>query len=69
MDTLEKGSKGPEVKQLQERLMGLGYKPGSADGIFGVATEVAVKDFQKKMGLKADGVVGPITSSTLYTCN
>ena len=40
---LKKGSKGKEVKQLQEAL-GIG-----ADGIFGSGTEAAVKNFKKKM--------------------
>jgi len=49
---LKKGSKGKEVKQLQEAL-GIG-----ADGIFGSGTESAVKKFQKDNGLGADGIVG-----------
>ena len=52
---LKKGSKGKEVKQLQESL-GIG-----ADGIFGSGTELAVKKFQKDNGLVADGIVGPAT--------
>ena len=52
---LKKGSKGKEVKELQEAL-----KIG-ADGIFGSGTESAVKKFQKENGLIADGVVGPAT--------
>ena len=39
---LKKGSKGPDVKDLQEAL-GL-----AADGIFGSGTESAVKEFQKE---------------------
>ena len=52
---LKKGSKGKEVKQLQEAL-GIG-----ADGIFGSGTETAVKKFQKDNGLGADGIVGSKT--------
>ena len=52
---LKKGSKGKEVKQLQEAL-GIG-----ADGIFGSGTEAAVKKFQKDNGLGADGIVGSKT--------
>lgn len=49
---LKVGSKGEEVKAVQE-FLGL-----TADGIFGKGTEQAVKDFQKLNGLGADGLVG-----------
>ena len=49
---LKKGSKGKEVKQLQEAL------EIGTDGIFGSGTELAVKKFQKENGLGADGIVG-----------
>jgi len=49
---LKKGSKGPDVKDLQEAL-GL-----AADGIFGSGTEAAVKEFQKENDLTVDGLVG-----------
>ncbi len=52
---LKKGSKGKEVKQLQEAL-NIG-----ADGIFGSGTEKAVIQFQKDNGLVADGIVGSKT--------
>jgi len=52
---LKKGSKGDDVKKLQERL-GL-----NADGDFGLKTEDAVKNFQTKNGLTPDGIVGPQT--------
>ena len=52
---LKKGSKGNEVKELQEFL---GIK---ADGDFGSKTEKAVKEWQRKNGLVADGIVGPAT--------
>ena len=52
---LKVGSKGPEVKSLQE-FLGIG-----ADGIFGKGTEFAVKEFQKLNGLTVDGLVGPGT--------
>ena len=59
--TLKKGSKKPEVKDLQEALKALGFSPGKIDGVFGAATEKAVKAFQSSVGIDADGVVGPIT--------
>ena len=52
---LKVGSRGKEVKELQE-FLGIG-----ADGIFGKGTESAVKEFQKTNGLTADGIVGPST--------
>ena len=60
---IKKGSKGSTVKALQILLKGYGYSVGSsgADGIFGAATEAAVKAFQKDMGLVSDGIVGPAT--------
>jgi len=55
MRTLKKGSRGDDVKQLQQALK---LYP---DGVFGPLTEEAVKQFQKKYGLVADGIVGPHT--------
>lgn len=57
---LKNGSKGDEVKKLQEKL-GL-----TADGSFGPGTEKAVKDWQSANGLVADGVVGDATWSKLF---
>jgi putative chitinase len=57
---LKVGSKGDDVKKLQEKL-GLG-----ADGSFGPGTEKAVKAWQTANGLKADGVVGDGTWSKLF---
>ncbi|MFL5357833.1 peptidoglycan-binding protein [Archangium sp.] len=58
-------SRGPEVAELQRRLLVAGFDPGAADGVFGVRTETVVKAFQKSRGLTADGVVGPRTWSAL----
>jgi peptidoglycan hydrolase-like protein with peptidoglycan-binding domain len=57
--TLRRGSKGPAVKQMQQKL-GI-----PADGDFGPGTEMAVKKWQAANGLTADGVVGPKTLSVL----
>ncbi len=64
-DLLKLGSSGPRVKQLQERLAALGYRPGSADGNFGAATASAVLAFQKREGLARDSVVGSAVESAL----
>ncbi|NET15433.1 MAG: peptidoglycan-binding protein [Okeania sp. SIO1H6] len=59
--TLTLNSTGEDVKHLQRRLNVLNYGPLAADGIFGVATEKAVKKFQKFNDLTVDGIVGPQT--------
>jgi peptidoglycan hydrolase-like protein with peptidoglycan-binding domain len=54
------------VKALQEALIALGERvPGGADGAFGPGLEEAVKEFQAKHGLAADGVVGAGTLAAL----
>lgn len=55
------GSRGEEVKQIQTKLKRWGYYTGSVDGIYGSKTVEAVKYFQRKNGLTADGVAGPAT--------
>ena len=62
---LKQGSKGGEVKEVQRRLKLWGYYKGSLDGVFGAGTRSAVIAFQKKNGLKADGVVGKSTYRAL----
>ena len=61
---LKRGAKGATVKELQQRLILWGANI-TADGDFGPATEAAVKSFQAKHGLEADGVVGPKTAAAL----
>jgi peptidoglycan hydrolase-like protein with peptidoglycan-binding domain len=56
----------PTIADLQGLLDSLGITC-KADGIFGSATETAVKEYQGKHGLKADGVVDPLTWSALIT--
>lgn len=63
MTTLKKGSRGNEVKILQQAL---NLYP---DGIFGPLTEEAVKEFQKANGLTADGIVGTKTWARLNVPN
>ena len=62
---LRQGSKGSEVRQVQEKLKRWGYYSGTVDGVFGSGTKKAVIAFQKKNGLKADGVVGAKTYQAL----
>lgn len=65
--TVRRGDKGTEVKEIQRKLLELGYKlpKYGADGDFGSETEAAVKAFQKDWGLKTDGIVGEETLKML----
>ena len=53
--------RGDDVAALQSRLTEMGFNSGRVDGIFGEATENAVKEFQKSVGVKVDGKCGPAT--------
>lgn len=64
--TLQKGSKGEDVRKLQQRLKDLGYLTGKVDGDFGKGTAKAVTAFQKKAGLTADGVADDATQKALF---
>ena len=64
---LHNGSKGEKVWKLQERLRDLGYYTGEVDGQFGVGTQEAVVNFQKKNGLDTDGLAGEETQRVLYS--
>ena len=55
------GSRGTEVRNIQTRLKKWGYMNGAVDGIYGKKTVEAVKKFQRKHGLTADGIAGPAT--------
>ena len=62
VETLSKyGSRGSEVTQIQTKLKRWGYYSGNIDGIYGTQTVNAVKYFQRKNGLTADGIAGPAT--------
>ena len=63
--SLRYGSRGDDVIKVQKRLKQWGYYSGSVDGIFGSGTLAAVKSFQRKNGLAADGIVGPKTAAAL----
>ena len=65
--SLKKGDQGEAVRQMQKRLIQLGYMSGPADGDFGDATERAVKAFQARNGLTADGKAGSYTLNKLYS--
>ena len=65
LDNLAWGSTGQDVKNVQWKLLQWGYYNSSVDGIYGAKTYAAVKYFQSKNGLEADGVVGPKTAAAL----
>ncbi len=56
---------GDDVRQLQERLLEMGYDVGRADGIYGARTARAVAVFQREVGLPPDGACGPHTMHAL----
>jgi nucleoid-associated protein YgaU len=64
---VKKGSEGDAVKGLQNALSARSSQDvGPIDGIFGPATENAVKEFQRGAGLADDGIAGPRTWEALY---
>ena len=66
MEALSKyGSRGTEVRTIQEKLKRWGYYTGSVDGIYGSLTVSAVKKFQQKNGLTVDGIAGPKTLTAM----
>ena len=63
MRTLKLGSKGKAVREVQTLLGDL----AQVDGDFGPCTRISVRDFQRKAGLKVDGIVGPDTWAALHS--
>ena len=64
-ETYRQGATGQVVRTIQTKLKNWGYYNGSVDGIFGSSTTEAVRRFQQKNGLAADGIVGPATLEKL----
>jgi len=63
--TYKRGSSGSVVSQIQQRLKTWGYYGYAVDGIYNSRTETAVKAFQQKNSLKADGASGPATLAAM----
>ena len=59
------GSRGEEVRKIQDKLKRWGYYTGNVDGIYGSQTVSAVKKFQQKNGLSVDGIAGPKTLAAM----
>lgn len=64
LPVLRNGSRGDDVRYLQDLLNHFGYHL-VVDGIFGSRTEAAVREFQRSYNLSVDGIVGSQTWSTL----
>ncbi|CAN5845320.1 hypothetical protein BH18ACT2_BH18ACT2_07200 [soil metagenome] len=65
-DILGPGSTGEAVRQLQQRLIDLGWPiRGGADGVYGGETADAVRDFQRAQGYKVTGMTNPATMKAL----
>ncbi|TGE39091.1 LysM peptidoglycan-binding domain-containing protein [Desulfosporosinus fructosivorans] len=65
MRTLKRGSSGNDVMEIQSLLEKMGLNPGPIDGFIGLRTEEAIKQFQRKYGLTADGIIGSRTDKVL----
>jgi hypothetical protein len=66
MATFKLGSKGDEVRRIQEELKALAIYQGPVDADFGGGTEAAVRKFQEMDHLTVDGAVGPLTWNALF---
>ena len=64
---MRNGTRGAVVTHLQNRLMELGYYTCKADGIYDADEIRAVQEFQRKNGLKIDGVAGLETQQLLFS--
>lgn len=63
--TLSRGSKGEAVRALQQTLADAGLYTGKIDGDYGRRTQDAVRAYQMRYGLDADGIAGPQTQKSL----
>ena len=63
---IQRGLKSDDVKNMQERLIEMGYLSGKADGDFGPATEKAVKEAQEAFGLEPTGTADNEFQQKLY---
>lgn len=65
LPTLRRGATGQAVRNLQGLLLAHGHDPRGIDGVFGPATEAAVRAFQQRSAIAVDGIVGPQTWGAL----
>lgn len=65
---IRRGQTGDRVKRVQALLIyfhGISCGPDGVDGDFGANTEAAVREFQRRVGLIEDGIVGDLTANEL----
>ena len=62
---MKHGSRGTEVRYLQQNLIGLGYLEDAADGSYGKKTRAAVERFQADFGMTVDGIAGNATQTAV----
>ncbi|GAB1541882.1 hypothetical protein NUACC21_45550 [Scytonema sp. NUACC21] len=62
---LEKGDRGPSVRNLQQQLRRTGFYQAPITQLYDVSTEEAVRRFQRSAGLDVNGVAGPVTLQKL----
>ena len=67
--TLVPGDRNQRVRELQARLIRLGYQTGYTDGVYGSKTKKAVSAFQKRAGIKATGTADEATQRALFKSN
>ncbi len=65
--SLRYGAEGEEVRQLQTRLMELGYYKGKISGNFLGGTQTAIREFQENSGMTATGAADPLTQEALFS--
>lgn len=63
--SVQMGSSGEDVREVQQALVDQGYYVGSVDGQFGPKTDAAVRYYQSCNGLTVDGIVGSVTAGSL----
>jgi peptidoglycan hydrolase-like protein with peptidoglycan-binding domain len=62
---IEDGTRGADVRRLQQVLTELGLAPGPVDGVAGPKTVAAVTSYQTAAGLRSDGIAGRVTRASL----
>ena len=65
--TLSKGSKGIQVKELQQRLRALGWFQGNVDGKYGTVTRKTIQQFQQAAGITVTGIADSPTQELIYS--
>ena len=65
--TIQSGTRGSAVLNLQKRLVELGYYSSRLDGVYLAEDITAVRAFQKANGLTVDGKAGYLTQKTLFS--